>query len=105
MIGDKSLFSSLDASIKTKIKLGDNYIVDVRGKGTVSILSKQNEVKNIPNLYHVNGLKHNLISVGQLTEKGCEVIFKGSTCTILEKIPSKHLIAHITMEKNILFPI
>ena len=79
MTCDKSLFSSLDASVRTEVKLGDNYIVDVQGKCIVSILSKQNEVKNIPNVYHVNGLKHNLINVGQFTRNVYEVIFKGHT--------------------------
>lgn len=40
MTGNKSLFSDLDPSINSKIKLGDHYLVPAQGKGTVPILTK-----------------------------------------------------------------
>ena len=64
MTGNKKLFSSLDNSVKFEIKLGDDRHVNDLDKGTVSVLSTQNEKKNIPNVYFVLGLKHNLMSVG-----------------------------------------
>ena len=67
------------------------------------VLSKQNEKKDILEVYYVNGLKDNLISLGQLTQHGYEVTFKGPTCRILDKSPSKRLIANITMKKNRLY--
>lgn len=35
MTSNKSLFSRLDVSVKTKVKLGDGYLVDDQGKGSV----------------------------------------------------------------------
>ena len=43
-----------------------------------------------------------MLSVGQLTEHGYEVTFKGPTCIILNNPPNKQLIENITMTKNIL---
>lgn len=77
MTGNKDLFSSLDNQVKSKIKLGDDHQVNALGKGIVIRLSKKNEKKNIPNVYYVPSLKHNLMSVGQLSQNGYEVIFKG----------------------------
>lgn len=83
------LFSSLDVAFKSKVKLGDDYLVDVQGKGTTSILSKQNEKKDIQKVYYVQGLKHNMLSVRQFTQHGYEATFKGPTCTILDKPPNQ----------------
>ena len=58
MIGNLNLFSSLDNLVKTDVTLGNNVQVTVLGKGTVDILTKQEESKYIPHIYHVEGLKH-----------------------------------------------
>jgi len=66
-------------------------------------LTKKNE-KHILNVYYVRDLKHNLISVGKLRQNRYEVIFKGPTCAIIYKPPSRRLIAKIQMNKNIMVP-
>ena len=66
MTGNLNLFSSLDNSVQIDVTLGNNDQVTVLGKGTVNILTKQGEHKYMPNVYHVEGLKHNLLSIGQL---------------------------------------
>lgn len=63
--------------VKTEVKLGTNKTMDVDGKGVVNIMIKQGEPKTISQVYRVPGLKHNLISVGQLMQKGYKVIFQG----------------------------
>ena len=89
MTSNKSLFSSFKDSIKRKIKLRDDHLVDVHETKTTPILSKQNEKKDILEVYYANGLKYNPISVGQLSQHGYEVTFKGPTCTILDKLCNK----------------
>ena len=64
MASNRYIFSSLDSIVNSKIKLGDDHIVDALGKGTIIIITKKNEIKDIPNVYFVQGLKHNLLSVG-----------------------------------------
>ena len=73
MNGNLNLFSSLVNSVKTDVTLRNNVQVTVLGKGTVDILTKQGESKYIPDIYHVEGLKHNLLSIGQLLQKGYRV--------------------------------
>ena len=60
----KDLFSSLNASINSLVKLGDRSRIQVSGKGVVPVLTKNNVVKNIYNVYHVPTLAGNLLSVG-----------------------------------------
>ena len=46
LTGNKSLFSSLDSSVVTNIKLGDDSLIPTKVKGIVPVLSNQNE-KNV----------------------------------------------------------
>lgn len=105
MTGNKDLFSSFDSTVKNKVKLGDDHLVNVQGMGTVSVLSKNNEKKCIREVYYVQGLKHNLISVGQLSQHGYDVVFKGIVCTIYDKPPSNRVIAQIKRTSNRMYPI
>ena len=99
------MVANLDASVKTEVKLETDKTVDADGKGVVNIVTKQGEPKTISEVYYVLGLKHNLISVGQLTQKWYKVIFQGTQCIIYDKSPSKQLIAKVKMTMYKLFPL
>lgn len=45
------------------------------------------------------------MSVGQLTQKGHNVFFKNDVCTILDRPPSRQLIAKVQMTYNRMFPL
>lgn len=105
MTGNKELFSSFSETSKTQIKLGDDHFVNALGRGTVTVLSKQNEKRDIHNVYYVQDLKHNLLSVGQMSENGFDVKFKGTTCIMFDKPPSQRVIAKIEMTKNRMYPL
>ena len=64
MTGNLNLFSSLVNSVKTDVTLGNNVQVTVLGKCVVYFLIKQGDSKYIPDVYHVKGLKHNLLRIG-----------------------------------------
>ena len=49
--------------------------VEVSGKGTMNVITKHGK-KSIYDVYFVPGLKHNLISVGKLSQKCYRVIFE-----------------------------
>lgn len=50
------------------------------------MLGHQTNLFNATNdVYFVDGLKHNLLSVGQLVNKGYQLQFKENTCTIKDK--------------------
>jgi len=105
MTGNKDLVANLDVTVQTEVKLGTDKTVAVDGKGVVNIVTNQGEPKTISEVYYVPGLKHNLISVGQLMQKGYKVIFQGQQCVIYDKSPSKQLIAKVQMTRTRLFPL
>ena len=82
MTGNKSLFSSLDSSVVTNIKLGDEFLVPAKGKGTIPVLTMQNEKKFIHEVFYVPHLNVNLISIGQLLQNPYNVRFHDIYCVI-----------------------
>lgn len=53
MIHNKELFSCFNGFVKFQIKLGDDYQVKALGKGIVTIMSNQDEIKDILNVYYI----------------------------------------------------
>jgi hypothetical protein len=105
MTCNKELISSIDTSIKFEITLGDDSQVKSLRKGILSVLTKQDQKKDIHHVYYIPNLKKNLIGVGQLMEHEYDVLFKGSICLIQDKPPSRKLIAKIQLTKNKMFPL
>jgi hypothetical protein len=56
-------------------------------------------------VHYAPSLKHNLISVGQLTQKGYNIIFKGNDSFIYDKPPYKMLIARVKMINIRMYPL
>lgn len=73
------------------------------GKGRFNILTKKVEEKYILDVYFFPVLKHSIISIGQLMQKGYNFFFKNRKSIILDKSPSKQLIAKVWMMRNIMF--
>jgi hypothetical protein len=105
MTRNLELFSSLDKLVQTKVTLGTYIQVIVLGKYNINILTKQGEQKVMPDVYYVYGLKHNLMSTGQLLQKGYRIYMEDNHCVILDRCPSNHLIAKIHMTSNKMFPL
>ena len=61
------------------------------------------EKRYIPDVYFVPGLKQNLMSVGQLVQKGYKVSFDNDVCTILDRNLGGKLIARVNMTQNWMF--
>ncbi|KAL1149942.1 hypothetical protein V6Z11_A10G224100 [Gossypium hirsutum] len=64
MCGDRSAFSELYKTFRTKF--GDNSLVSIQGRGKVKIQTKFSSVQSISNVFYIPDLKTNLLSVGQL---------------------------------------
>jgi len=88
------MFSNLGESVKSEVTLGTDRKLFVMHKGRVNILIKE-ENKYISDVYFVLGLKHNLLSIRQLKKKGYNVFFKNDECTILDRPPTRQLIAKV----------
>jgi len=81
MCGYKAMFSDLNLEFRHSVKLGNNTRMNVMGKGSVKILLNGiNHV--IAEVYYVPDLRNNLLSIGQLQERGLDILFKGGTCKI-----------------------
>ena len=59
----------------------------------------------MPDVYHVEGLKHNFLSIGQLIQKAYRVYMEDNHCVIKEIRPRNQLIAKVPMTSNCLFPL
>ncbi|RVX02815.1 Retrovirus-related Pol polyprotein from transposon TNT 1-94 [Vitis vinifera] len=81
MTNDQELFKELDKTIISKVKIGNGEFISVKGKGTVAIESLTG-LKYITDVLYVPDIDQNLLSVGQLIEKGFKVIFEDKWCMI-----------------------
>lgn len=81
MIGDKGKFLNFQEYNGGLVRFGDDKACLIKGKGTISLDGKH----NTDNVYYVEGLKHNLLSVGQLVEKGFQLQFKNGKCKIMNR--------------------
>ncbi|MCO5573286.1 hypothetical protein L7F22_027055 [Adiantum nelumboides] len=75
---------------------GDDSHHAIQGKGTITIQMLQGEEKDLSNVLLVLGITKNLISVGQIVEKGYEVKFNKDGCYV--KNDKGNVVAH--GEKN-----
>ena len=75
MIGNKSLFSSLDSSVVMNIKLGGDILIPAKVKGAVPVFTKKNEKKFIHEVFYVPHLNVNLITMGQLLHNNYDLRF------------------------------
>ncbi|XP_024964069.1 uncharacterized protein LOC112504361 [Cynara cardunculus var. scolymus] len=102
MTGNKDLFLNLEESKKKDVRTGDDKKLIVYGNGDISIKIR-NKDKRISDVFYVPGLKHNLLSVGQLILKGYRLVFKDGCCEVTDSTNSP--IGRIIMTSNKMFPI
>ena len=73
MIGYKEWFVNIDDKMKNKIKFADNNFVTAEGIGKVMIQRKDGQHSFINDVLYVPNMKNNLLSLGQLLEKGYSI--------------------------------
>ena len=78
MTGDKTKFAKLELKEEGFVTYGDNNKGRILGNGVIGNGSSF----NIKNVLLVEGLKHNLISISQLSDKGFKVMFEPNSCLI-----------------------
>ncbi|CAL9004184.1 unnamed protein product, partial [Prunus brigantina] len=100
MCGDRTMFNELDENFRHSVKLGNNTKLDVTGKGSVKLLL--NGVNHVvTEVYYIPELRNNLLSIGQLQERGLAILIKGGMCKIFH--PEKGLIIQTNMCANRMF--
>ena len=100
MNGSKGWFSELDENFRHAIKLGNDTRIVVMGKGSVW-LNVNGVTHVISHVYYVPELKNNLLSIGQLQEKGLSILIQNRKCKVSH--PERGQILEIEMKGNKMF--
>ena len=79
MMRDKSKFLSLSESKSGNVTFGNDSLGKIKGKGMVSLSNGKGKAQDV---LLVDGMKHNLLSVSQMCDRGCEVLFTFKDCKI-----------------------
>ncbi|GMI66249.1 hypothetical protein HRI_000294200 [Hibiscus trionum] len=100
MCGKIEYFSDFDDKFTESVKLGNDTNMVVNGKGNIK-LEVEGVVSIISGVFYVPELKNNLLSLGQLQEKGLTILFQQRQCKIYH--PDKGLIMKANMSANRMF--
>lgn len=98
MTGNKQWFTEIhEEGLNKNVKLGNDTTLNVAVRGSIQV--QINDVTHvISDVYYVPELKTNLISLGQLQEKGLAILIQNDTCKIFH--PDRGLIIHTNMRGN-----
>lgn len=88
MTGDKSKFMNFKNFDGGFVTLGNNYVSNITGKGTLSLDGGKTKTHDA---LCVEGLKHNILSVIQMCDKGCDILVSAKGCEI-DKSGTRELI-------------
>ncbi|GJV64547.1 putative RNA-directed DNA polymerase [Tanacetum coccineum] len=102
MCGNKERFVDLDESFSNTVKLGNNTRMTVEGKGSMKLVLNE-ATYVIKDVYYVPELKNNLLSIGQLQQKGLSFLFQSDLCKVFH--PGRGLIFQSRMSTNRMYPL
>ncbi|KAL4568673.1 hypothetical protein LXL04_024288 [Taraxacum kok-saghyz] len=80
----------------------DNGRMTVEGKGNMKIVLNGTTYV-IKDVYYVPALKNNLLSVGQLQQKGLSILFQSDICKVFH--PNRGLVFQSSMSTNRMYPL
>ena len=74
MTFDKSLFRTLQSIEVARVRIGNGDCIVAKGKRTI-VITTNSGTETISDVLYIPDIEQNLLSVGQLIEKGMKVIF------------------------------
>ena len=92
------MFDKLSKIEAGHVSFGDASKVMVKGQGTICFSQKNGRIGTIRDVYYVPDLKTNILSMGQLMEKGYSVIMKDRVLELRDKLG--YLITRVEMKQN-----
>ena len=97
MTYDRNLFKDLKPTETSKVKIGDGTYIPAKGKGTI-VITTNSGTKTISDVLYVPDIDQNLLSVGQLVEKGFDLLFGKGHCVIYDAVGEQ--ILHVKMRRK-----
>ena len=85
MTGSKASFSELDDDVTGTVKFGDGSRVAIQGRGTIIFRCQNGEHHALTDVYYIPQLRSSIISIGQLDERGSEVLIKDRVLRIRDR--------------------
>jgi hypothetical protein len=98
MTGDRSKFITISDSKSGNVTFGNDAPGKVKGKGIVSLSNGKRKAQDV---LLVENLKHNLLSVSQVCDQGCEVVFTSKDYKIKSVDSGKLVAKGIRTENNV----
>jgi hypothetical protein len=80
MTREKSIFLTLAMKEGGNMKFGGDQFGKINGTGTIG-----NSSISINNVWLVDGLEHNILSISQFCDNGYDVMFEKTNCTVINK--------------------
>ncbi|RVX01858.1 hypothetical protein CK203_019364 [Vitis vinifera] len=80
-VGNRQWFSNIDEAFRHSVKLNNNAKMGVMGKGNIR-LEINGSTQVATDVYYVLALKNNLLSIGQLQERGLAIIIQNGECKL-----------------------
>ena len=84
MTSDKCKFLSLSENKSGNVTFGNDAPGKIKGKGMVKLSNGKGKSQYV---LFVDGLKHNILSVSRICDRGCEFFFTSKDCKI-KYVPS-----------------
>lgn len=101
MTGSKAMFTSIDDSVTGVVKFGDGSLVEIEGRGTILITTRDGAHRGLTDVYYIPKLRSNIISLGQLEEYGCKVILEDGYLQIFDQ--GRKLLVKVPRGENRLY--
>jgi hypothetical protein len=98
MTGDKGKFLSLSENKSGNVTFGNDALGKIKGKGMVNLSNGKRKSQDVLLVY---GLKHNFLSVSQMCDRGCKVVFTSKDCKIKYENSGQVVDKGIRTENNV----
>jgi len=100
MTRNKEWFTEMEEGLLRTVKLRNNITMTMVGKGNICV-QINGITQVIYDVYFIPDLKNNLLSFGQLQEKGLSILIQHGSFKVFH--PEKGLIMHTSMKGNKMF--
>jgi GAG-pre-integrase domain len=100
MSGHKNLFIEMEEIAET-VTFGDASKVEVKGKGKIKFIQKNQGIGMIEDVYFIPEMKSNILSIGQLMEKGYKIFLNERSMNLGDK--TSKMVASVKMTTNRMF--